>query len=281
MPTIKLRRNESFYIREGWFEKAINTIEEKKTNIFFKDEGIGYLGIGANMVKGLKYWLKAAGIINYPNCDLTEFAELLYKCDRYLDEDFSWFLIHYFLTINKDENPIFNEIFNSGIKVFNKNSMADYLVSRFSDTYDSVNRKYVEADLNVFVKSYVNEDIANNPEDNYICPLSRLKLLSRNKEEYKKQRPVFSSLSYLIVYYSLLSLYEGKPFEIEESIAVNNSPVKIFNLDKYMYLQYLDEMRKAGLVTINRAAGLNTVYFEKQLTLKQIFEEHYGGLENV
>jgi hypothetical protein len=48
-----------------------------------------------------------------------------------------------------------------------------------------------------------------------------------------------------------------------------------------MYLQYLDEMRKNGLVTINRAAGLNTVYFEKQLSLNHIFEEQYGGSENV
>ena len=48
-----------------------------------------------------------------------------------------------------------------------------------------------------------------------------------------------------------------------------------------MFLQYLDERRKNGLVTINRAAGLNTVYFEKQMTLSQIFKEQYGGSEHV
>ena len=233
------------------------------------------------MVKGLKYWLKAANIIIFPNCDLTDFGGLLFKHDQYLDDDFSWFFIHYFLVTNKDENPVANEVFNSRIKAFNKNDMTEYLMSQFSSVYENVNKKYVEADLNVFVKSYVNEDVINNPEDNYICPLSRLKLLSRNKDEYKKQRPVFSSLSYLIVYYSLLDLYAGKPFEIEESINVYNSPVKIYNLDKYMYLQYLDEMRKNGLITINRAAGLNTVYFEKTLSLEEIFMEQYGGEDNV
>lgn len=281
MPTIKLKRNESFYIREGWFEKAINTIEEEKTNIFYKDEGIHYLGIGANMVKGLKYWLKAAGIINFPNCDLTEFAELLYKHDRYLDDDFSWFFIHYFLTINKEDCPIANEIFNSRIKTFTKSEMVEILMRVFSEEYDNVNKKLVEADLNTFVKSYVNEDVINNPEENYICPLTRLKLFGRNKDEYKKQRPSISALSYLIIYYSLLRLYDGQSFEIEESMNTYNSPLKIFNLDKYMYLQYLDEMRRNNLVTINRSAGLNTVYFEKQLPLKQIFNEKFGGNESV
>ena len=56
---LKLKRSESFYIREGWIEKAINTIKEADHNIFTKNEGVRYLGIGSNMVKGLKYWLKA------------------------------------------------------------------------------------------------------------------------------------------------------------------------------------------------------------------------------
>ena len=61
---IKLKRNESFYIREGWFEKAINCIADNEgVNIFYKNDGISYLGIGSNMVKSLKYWLKAANII--------------------------------------------------------------------------------------------------------------------------------------------------------------------------------------------------------------------------
>ena len=48
-------------------------------------------------------------------------------------------------------------------------------------------------------------------------------------------------------------------FEIEDSMNEINSPYHIFNLDKFMYLQYLDDSEKNGLITINRAAGLNTV----------------------
>ena len=281
MSTIKLKKNETFYIREGWFEKAINTINDQNVNIFYKNEGISYLGIGSNMVKGLKYWLKAAGIITGLNNELTDFGKLLYEYDRYLDDLFSWFMIHYFLTINKEECPVAYEVFNSGFMSFDKIGMIDYLMKQFSQEDNSINKKYVDADLNVFVKSYVNEDTFSNPEDNYICPLSRLKLIKKERDVYKKNRPIYSSLSYLIVFFCLQQIYRGKPFDIEESMQVNNSPVKIFNLDKYMYLRYLDDARKNGLITINRTAGLNTVYFERKLSLSDLFAEKFGGEENV
>jgi len=279
MAVIKFKKNESFYIREGWFEKAIHTIEENKTNIFFKNDGITYLGIGSNMVKGLKYWLKAGNVIEGQNNDLTEFAKLLLKHDPYMDDLFSWFFVHYFLTLNYEECPIANEIFNFNSTSFEKNSISEYLVNRFSIVDKNVNRKYVEADLNVFLKSYVNEDFTSNPEDNYICPLSRLKLLKAEKGAYKKIKPAYSSLSYLIVFFALSQMYDGKPFEIEESMNAVNSPVRIFNLDKYMYLQYLDEARRNELITINRTAGLNTVYFERKLSLSDVFDEYFGGDE--
>ena len=76
-------------------------------------------------------------------------------------------------------------------------------------------------------------------------------------------------------------LYEFKPFKIEDSMNDINSPYLLFNLDKNMYLQYLEDMKKNGLITINKTAGLNTVYFEKKLTLEDVFEMYFGGDNNV
>ena len=277
MSSIKLKKNESFYIREGWFEKAINTIKEADTNIFYKNDGIGYLGIGANMVKGLKYWLRASKVIDPITCKLTDFGELLVKYDRYLDDVFSWFLIHYYLTTNKEECPIASEIFNSDFKQFSKNSISEYITNKFVQIDPSVSTKLIDDDINTFMKSYFNDNVAANPEDNYICPLTRLKLFDREKDTYKRIRPSYTSLSYLVVYYILLDIYHGETFEIEGSMKVENSPARLLNLDKYMYLQYLDDMRKNELITINRTAGLNTVYFEKKLSLEEIFEEKRGN----
>lgn len=274
--TIKLKKNESFYIREGWFEKAINTINDEKKNVFSKNEGVKDLGIGANMVKGLKYWLGASGIISGKENGLSGFGNNLIKYDPYLDSNFSWFLIHYSLVTNEEECPIFNIVFNFEASSFRKHDMTEYVYQRMMLEDPKVNRKFVEADINVFLKSYVNEAPILNPEDNYVCPLSSLKLMKSDSSVYRKISPAYNSLSYLVVYHALTEMNSEESFNIEDSIEAKNSPVHIFNLDKYMYLQYLDEMRKNNLVTINKTAGLNTVYFEKRLSLADLFQMYFG-----
>lgn len=281
---LKFKKNESFYIRDGWFEKAIISTKEEKKNIFYKDEGIEILGIGSNMVKGLKYWLQASNIINPKSSmnDLTQFGELLYKYDPYLDSKFSWFLIHYKLATNLDECPLFYLFFNSPVKTLPKSSIFGFMMERVSSIDSTAKKDYVEKDLNVFLKSYLQENADLDPEENYVCPLSELNLLKKDGSDYFKTRPQYSSLSYLIVYFALTCLYGGKPFAIEDAIEAPCSPVLVFNLDKTMFTQYLDEMRHSGLVTINKTAGLNTVYFnEKILNLPEIFERNFEGEKHV
>ena len=269
------KRSESFYIRDGWFEKAINVIHENEPNsIFHKNDGITYLGIGSNMVKGLKYWLTAAGIISGKESQLTEFGRLLYTYDQYLDHTFSWFMIHYNLVTNIEECPIFHMIFTRNFPVFEKSNAVTALYEIFETEDEKVNRKYIDADLSTFTKSYVNETVIENPEDNYACPLAELKLLKKEKNKYSKKTPSYRSLSYLAVYYALTQMYDNA-FDIEDSMKEEDSPLRIFNLDKYMYMQYLDEMRRNQLVTINKTAGLNTVYFEEKLTLEDIFRKEF------
>lgn len=279
--SIKFKKNESFYIRDGWFEKAINTIEENANiNIFAKNNGILMLGIGSNMVKGLRYWLQASNLITLESAKtaLTNFGKCIFKYDRYFEDNFTWFLIHYFLCINYEECPIFYGIFNNDIHSFKKNEAVNFLKQKFSaDGYDT-KEEYIDLDTSIFLKSYINDEIISNPEDNYVCPLSSLKFLKKNKDKIEKTKPLYHKLSYLIVYYALLQLYPKiDSFKIEDSFTMEKSPYLLFNLDKNMYLQYLEQMRNNDLITINRTAGLNTVYFEKRMSLEQIFNEYFGG----
>ena len=97
MSDLKFKRNESFYIRDGWFQKAIHSIHDSQENVFSGTKGVDELGIGSNMVKGLKYWLIASEVLKASSTksELTPFGELLFKYDPYLETSFSWFLIHY------------------------------------------------------------------------------------------------------------------------------------------------------------------------------------------
>ena len=279
---LRFKKSESFSIREGWFQKAINAIKQKGISVFSKNNGIAVLGIGSNMVKGLKYWLQASHILDKKGEKLTEdFGELLFANDRYLDSPFSWFLIHFNLVKNKQDCPIFNLVFNSGMKKFTRSDLLVYLKDAIKAEEPTANEKYIEEDLSVFLRSYINEDPLSNPEDNYACPLSELGLMKKDSKEYRLTRPTYRSLSYLIVFYALESLFTNDSFDIEEAIKGKDSPMRLFNLDKAAFLQYLEEMRHEGLITINKTAGLNTVYFERRLTLPEVFKQYFGGKADV
>lgn len=276
---LKFKKSESFYLRDGWLEKAINAIHNNENiNIFSKNNGITILGIGSNMVKGLKYWLQASDIILSTNVktELSNFGNLIYNYDKYIEDNFTLFLIHYKLVKNLQECPLFYGLFNSDIKSFTKSDLVKYFDNNFQIEKIQVKKEYIEDDTNVLLKSYVVESKGDNPEDNYLCPLSGLKLLAQKGDRYIKTKPIYQSLSFLIVYYCLQELYDCKPFNIEDSLNEFNSPIMLFNLDKNMYLQYLEEIKRNQLITINKTAGLNTVYFEKNLTLEDIFKMYYG-----
>ena len=273
MAEITFNKYGSYYIREGWFEKAINAIKLANTNIFHKDDAVYYLGISQGMCQSLKYWLRAAKVIDSTTNMLTEFGELLYRYDKYLESPFSWFLIHYHLSANRKDCPIIYEVFNSNIRTFTKESILSFMSTSFSNDNIRVDSKTLVNDLNLFLTSYSKSEMEYNPEDNYYCPLSRLKLITTEGETYKRMQPAFSKLPHMVIYYALLSCYKGEPFSLEKSLSDINSPVKIFNLDTNAYLEYLQKLKREEIINVDRTAGLNIVYFNKTKTLKEIFED--------
>ena len=51
----------------------------------------------------------------------------------------------------------------------------------------------------------------------------------------------------------------------------------MWDYDKNLINEYLDEMKKNDLIIINRTAGLNMVYLKKKLSLNEIAEEYFKG----
>ena len=151
------------------------------------------------------------------------------------------------------------------------------MVETITDDEQEIKQNYIEDDLSVFLKSYVNDEVNLNPEDNYICPLSNLKLIKKYGSMIEKEKPFYAKLPSELIYYGLSKIYNYESFNIEDSYDKENSPYLIFNLDKNAYLQYLEELQRNGLLTINKTAGLNTVYFEKKIELPELFKMHFGG----
>lgn len=278
MEKLRLKRHGSFSVREGWFEKAISSIVENDKSIFGKENGVSILGIGANMVTSLRYWLIASGIIYEKNSMLTEFGQMIAKYDPYLDQDFTWWMIHQHLVSNRKDAPIFNIVFNEfGIKNFSKEMLNNFVLNYMKENnIDLSNANQVEADTTVLLRTYVNEKISN-PEDNLNSPFGKLNLLSKSKDGlYNFKQPSYEQLNYQVVYSVLVNCLKGNDsVNIDDLFSIENSPFHVLKLDKNLMYMYLNEMSQAGLVTVNKTAGLNMIYVQKAMSEIEIFEHFF------
>lgn len=281
---LKLKRHETFSIREGWLEKAINNININFA-CFSKDNGTKEFGLGSNMVKSLRFWVQACGIVSFGQKGgfLTNFGALLLSYDRYLESDFSWWMIHMNLSTNFDDAPVINSFFNMPYSTFDKDFVFRYLKDKFNvDGYEIGSESSLDSDISILIKSYFSDDYSN-PEDNMNCPLAKLNLLSTlDKKTYKKVTPAYDSLNFKIVYYSIIKCFEedGKTmtklsFNLEDLYDRKNNPLIVFNISKSMLFLYLEEMRKNGYIDLIKTAGLNTVYINEIKSLNELFKSYF------
>lgn len=101
---MKFRAHDTFFIRKGWLSKGMKYVQSKPDVFIAKDENpMDVLGIGANMVKALRYWLQAVGLTTEPNKgkrtqSFTPFGQSVYEHDRYIEEMGTLYLLHYKLS---------------------------------------------------------------------------------------------------------------------------------------------------------------------------------------
>jgi hypothetical protein len=276
---VKMKRHESFSIREGWLAKGIRTIKED-SKVFSSADATDILGIGTNMVKSLKYWMTATCLIEESNrsISLSKFGELIDKYDPYLEDNFSWWLIHLNMILNIEDSYIYNLFFNKcTMKVFSKRDIFEQISQILNNNKLEYNENILQDEVNMIIKTYSIDEKIDNPENNFICPLSELNLIKKvDINAYERIKPDFRSLNYLIVYYLMILLSEDKEYlSIDDLIKQDNSPAKLLNLDKNLINEYLDEMKKHDLIIINRTAGLNMIYFNKKLSIDEIMREHF------
>ena len=124
----------------------------------------------------------------------------------------------------------------------------------------------------------------SDPEDNLTSPFSELGLIKKSRTErsnYQKLCPVYAKLDRLVVLYILVSCMdsEKKSAGMDTLLMQDNNVGKVLNLDRNMFNEYLDILRQEGYITLNRTAGLDMVYLNRDITPAEILREYYTQIE--
>ena len=291
---MKYSGHESFSIRKDWLAKGI-----RKFDAFKKDElsAMDELGIGKNMVKSLRYWLRVTGITDDDpkkknSFKLSELGDLINKKDPYTEELGTLWILQYNLAKNIDNATSWYFFFNEfDLSEFNAQ---DYYIA--IKKWDEMNNpkpaseSSLTKDFDCIKRTYLHrsalDDIGKNedfgPESNMECPFTELGLLEKNdKGLYKKSSPSKQSIPLLIVL-AVIIKQAGEQKEIKLSDLQNqpNSVGKVFNLDTILLISLLSDLENKGYVKVVRTAGLDVLRITTDLSYLNCIEKYYKDMEN-
>lgn len=279
----KIKGHETFNIREGWLNKGIVAVKENP-RVFYQYSGADALGVGTNMAKSIRYWLRASGLtVTKKDGDyLTPFGELIYNKDCYMEDIFTLWILHCNIAANKELATSWYLFFNTGtLKEFKKESLRsemERLLLEYTGKAELPKRSVYD-DCNAILKMYVMAESENgDPEDKKKSPFEELGLLKPEGKVFKKTQPRLRNLSSYVFWYLLNEMFkEYGQVSVQSILEGDNSPGRILNLGRIGINHFLDILEEEDAVIVNRTAGLDMVYTKKAIDSLEILERYFAS----
>ena len=295
---MKFRAHDTFFIRKGWISKGMRYVDKDGDVFISKVENpMDVLGIGANMVKALRYWLQALCLTTEPpkgkrTQSFTEFGRIVFEKDKYIEELGTLYLLHYKLVSNAKLATSWYYFFNLfALSDFTKDEFAEQITNfiRMEDPETTVAPRSIEDDfaciINTYVPRYKTMPNKVSAENNIDCPFGELGLIDilkkeRNNFVYKKSIPQASSFNPWVILAVIHANAEGrKEIGLNELLTAKNNIGKVFNLDSITMLDVLHTAEGTGELKIIRTAGLDVIHLANEYTFEECVRRYYEDIE--
>ncbi len=285
---IRFKGHETFTIREGWINKGLTEIAQNPL-VFNTNYGADALGMGANMAKALRYWLKCAGLTDESakeGVHLTEIGKLIFEHDPYIEDMFTLWLIHCRIAANDRQATAWNLFFNRfSYEEFDKNELVGemkelaFLAAEEISPEKKVAEASVISDCDAILHMYVKRSRENGtPEEKNVSPFAKLELLKLTDGKYVRKQPDLNHLPEAVVRYLLVEcLGDKNAINIDEFLAVSNGPGKLLQLKRNGLAELLEKLEKREQIIMNRTAGLNMIYLPTKLSAEEVVKQYYRG----
>jgi len=300
---MKFRAHDTFFIRKGWLSKGMRHVLATPDVFISKvNNPMDVLGIGANMVKALRYWMVAVGLtaeaaVGQRLQTLTQLGVIIQENDPYFEEAGTLWLLHYMLVRDKDVTNteatawwyFFNEF------RMNQFTRDDFLaqIGKFLRSSDGGDKpvRTIEDDFNCIINTYVSRMKSSPekimPESNIDCPLGELGLIDivgterdgGRQKIYRKASPKKDMLHPLILLAVLIDQAQGETeVRISSIQSSNGSAGRAFNLDIISLTSLLYKIELLGYIKVNRTAGLDVVNIKTDWDFFGCVREYYKAI---
>ena len=294
---MKFRAHETFFIRKGWLSKGMKYVLNNGDVFISKDENpMDVLGIGANMVKSLRYWLQAVGLTEEPRFgkrtqSLTVFGESVFSNDRYVEELGTLYLLQYKLASNYEDATSWYFFFNEfSMSEFTKDDFVAFVQNqlKMQNDDDAVALRSLNDDFSCIINTYLPRYKTNSgkidPENNIDCPFGELGLIdnaNKAKKTYKKVIPLSITIDPWVALAIISDRANGrKEIGLNELLTGSCNIGRVFNLDAAAMLDILYRIERLHEIKIIRTAGLDVIHLQNERTFQSCVDEFYKNLKS-
>jgi hypothetical protein len=287
--TFSFSGHETFVFRYTWLKKAVDAVKADP-RVFGQDDSIVTLGVGKNMVRSIRHWGLATGVLlEEPKSrgtviKVSRFGEFLFGdgesagADPFLEDPNTLWLLHWLLISNSERSTTWQWAFNR----FPSNEFTrEGLLQNVEDEIRRLNlsppsESTLKRDIEVFIRTYLSGrgNRTTAVEDSLDCPLTELNLLEEvsGTNLVKIRRGPKSTLGDRTFAFCLLQFWnwmapETKSLAFSEIAYSQNSPGTVFKLDENSLIERLERLEIAtdGALGYTEGAGLKQVYRQQDI----------------
>ena len=271
--------HETFVFRYAWLTKAVEAVQTDP-EIFSRDDAIVRLGVGKNMVRSIRHWGLATGVLQEEPksrgsvLSVSEFGQFLLGedgLDRYLEDQATLWLFHWQLVSNRTRSTTWRWAFSAlPSNEFTRAALQDALIDAAKRAGDkSPSESSVRRDVEVFVRTYVASRVSSGavPEESLDCPLVELELLEEANGLVRFVRGPKDTLSDEVFAFAVTDFWQSTASN-RETLSFSDlsygmgAPGSAFKLDENSLVERLERLERVtdGALVYADTAGLKQLY---------------------
>ena len=278
---IRLQGHEKFALRDGWLTKGLSIID-KRPDAFLGSEGPDLFGIGNNMVKSLRYWMKEFKLIEEnpgAGAKLSELGKIILQNDVYLEKNFTLWILHSQIAKNIAEATTWYMFFNKCNVIDMEKDEIEKILYREISQYvmgQPFSENSLKNDVDVLLNMYSKNKVNSDPEDKSQSPFANLGLVKNTENLYSQTSPKRRDIDEWVVLYELAEMMLDKnEISIERVLNGTCGISHIYQVKPVLANELLDRMDAAEYIRVDRTAGLDMIYRTKAFTTESVMADYY------
>jgi hypothetical protein len=296
--------HEKFVFRHGWLKKGVDAAAVNPT-IFSEDDALVVLGVGKNMVRAIRHWCLATGLLTEKedsgrirSLQPTKLADKLIAdkgWDPYCEDAGTLWLLHWQLISNPIRALIWHLTFSAYYESeFTKRQLAAYVDRQLGKLGVSTTPQMIDRDIDTCLRMYVpglRPKVGGISEDSLDCPLVELDLIRFTPEDNTYRFNVGPKITlpaavfgYALLTFLATNVRHHQTVAVEDCIYQAGSPGQAFKLDENSVMDYLETLEELtdGSIRLQESAGLRQIYLSSASTKQpqhralELLEYYYG-----